>query len=189
MSISNLGFETVVRPAFDFLQSEFGFACRRSSATAVLYVSPDAEVEVTFDIRSYEIDVEVKQREAGRSFPLHRVIQLVSVTEAERWRTVQASSPARVRKFVPQLADLLRKYGRSALVGDPKTFAKLAELEEYEAMRTTRDLQIRQARKLAEIEWKAKNYRKLVSILAPIQEELTASELAKFIYAKKKLES
>jgi hypothetical protein len=74
-------------------------------------------------------------------------------------------------------------------VGDLKTFAKLAELEEYEAMRTTRDFQIRQARKLAELEWKAKNYGKLVSILAPIQEELTASELAKFIYAKKKLES
>ena len=109
MPISNLGFETVVRQAFDFLQSEFGFACRRSSATAVLYVSPDAEVEVTFDIRSNEIDVEVKQHEADRSFPLHRVIQLVSVTEAERWRPVQASSPARVRKFVPPLADLLRK--------------------------------------------------------------------------------
>lgn len=189
MSISNLGFETVARQAFDFLQSEFSFTCRRSSATAVLYVSPAAEVEVTFDVRSYEIDVEVKEREADRSFPLHRVIQLVSATDAERWRTVQASSPARVRKFVPQLAGLLRKYGRLALAGDPKTFAKLAEVEEYEAMRTTRDLQIRQARRLAELEWKAKNYRKLVSILAPIQEELTAAELAKFVYAKKKLGS
>lgn len=189
MSISNLGFETVVRQAFDFLQSEFSFTCRRSSATAVLYVSPAAEVEVTFDVRSYEIDVEVKQREADRSFPLHRVIQLVSATEAERWRTVQASSATRVRKFVPQLADLLRKYGRLALAGDPTTFAKLAELEEDEAMRTTRDLQIRQARRLAELEWRAKNYRKVVSILAPIQEELTAAELAKFVYAKKKLES
>jgi hypothetical protein len=187
-SPSDLGFEPTVRHAFDFLCSKFGFICAKSTPTSVLYASTDVEVEITFDVRSYEIAVEVRRRGEDRSFPLHCVISLTSPAEAQRWRLVQTSTPARVKEFMPQLGSLLEKYGESALSGDSRTFEKLEELEESDAMRTTRDFQIRQARRLAQQEWESKNYAKLVRILAPIQEELTDSELARFLYAKKRLE-
>jgi hypothetical protein len=187
MSPSDLHFEPTVREAFGFLSSKFAFTCRESSPISVLYASGRVEVEVTLDPRSYEIGVEVKRIEENRSFPLHRVIELSSPTEAARWRLVQTSTPERVDEFVPKLASLLQKYGDSALSGDPKTFARLTDLEESDAMRTTRDLQIREARRLADHEWQCRNYAKMVSILSPIQEELTDSELARFLYARKRL--
>jgi hypothetical protein len=188
MSPSDLGFEPTVRQAFDFLSSKFGFVCSKSTPTSVLYASASAEVEITLDMRSYEIAVEVKRRGENRSFPLHFVINLASPAEAERWRLIQTSTPARVKEFIPQLASLLEKYGELALSGDPRTFEKLEELEEADAMRTTRDFQIRQARRLAQQAWESRNYAKVVTILAPIQEELTDSEVARFVYAKKRLE-
>jgi hypothetical protein len=75
------------------------------------------------------------------------------------------------------------------LQGDAKTFMKLADLEESDAMRTTRDFQVKAARKLADQEWHARNYADVVSLLSPIQEELTDSEFARFRYAKKRLET
>jgi len=133
--------------------------------------------------------VEVKRIPENRSFPLHPIVELSSLPEAQRWRLVQTSTPERVEEFVPKLASLLQKYGEMALSGDAKIFAKLAQLEESDAMRTTRDFQIGHARRLAEKEWQTQNYAKIVSILSPIQEELTDSELARFVYAKKRLES
>ena len=188
MSPSDLHFEPAVRKAFGFL-SKYAFTCSESSPMSVLYASGRVEVEVTLDPRSYEIAVEVKRIPDNRSFPLHRIIELGSPTEAQRWRLVQASTPERVDEFVPKLASLLQKYADPALSGDRKTFARLAELEESDAMRTTRDLQIREARRLADHEWRCRNYSKMVSILTPIQEELTDSEFARFLYAKKRLES
>jgi hypothetical protein len=189
MSPSDLGFEPTVRQAFGFLSSKFGFTCSKSTPTSVLYRSASVEVEIILDLRSYEIDVEVKRIGRDRSFPLYRVIELTSPTEAQRWRLVQTSTAARVKEFIPQLASLLQKYGGPTLLGDPKMFAELRSLEESGAMRTTREFQIREARRLAEHEWQSKNYAKLVSILSPIQEELTDSEFARFVYAKKRLES
>ena len=189
MSLSHLPFESTVREAFNFLCSKFGFYRGKSTPTSVLYTSANVAVEIILDPRSYEVDVEVRRITGSRSFPLHRIIALTSPTEAERWRLVQTSTPERVRKFIPKLASLLEKYGESALSGDSKIFAKLGELEEFDAMRTTRDFQIRYARRLAEHEWQSRNYAKVVSILSPIQEELTDSELVRFVYAKKRLES
>jgi len=189
MSLSHLPFESTVREAFNFLCSKFGLYRGESTPTSVLYTSANVAVEIILDPRSYEVDVEVRRITGSRSFPLHRIIALTSPTEAERWRLVQTSTPERVRKFIPKLASLLEKYGESALSGDSKIFAKLGELEEFDAMRTTRDFQIRYARRLAEHEWQSRNYAKVVSILSPIQEELTDSELVRFVYAKKRLES
>ena len=189
MSPSDLRFEPTVRNAFDFLSSRYGFSCKQSTPISVLYTSANVEVEITLDPRSYEIDVEVKRIPENRSFPLHRVVELSSLPEGQKWRLVQTSTPGRVEEFVPKLASLLQKYGETALSGDAKIFAKLAQLEESDAMRTARDFQIGQARRLAEKEWQTQNYAKMVSILSPIQEELTDFELARFVYAKKRLES
>lgn len=189
MSPSDLCFEPTVRHAFGFLSSQFGFSCHQSTPTSVLYSSTNVQVEIIFDPRSYEIDVEVKRLGDNRSFPLHRVIELTSPTEAQRWRLVQASSLHRVEEFVPKLASLLQEYGKRALSADPNIFAKLADLEESDAMQTTHDFQVSQARRLAAKEWQSHNYAKLVAILSPIQEELTESELARFAYAKKRLQS
>ena len=187
MSPSDLRFEPTVRDAFDFLSSQFGFSCNESTPTSVHYTSASVEVEITLDPRSYEIDVEVKLIAENRSFPLHRIIELTSPTEAHRWCVVQTSTPERVEEFVPKLASLLQKYGEAALSGDAKIFAELEDLEKSNAMRTTRDFEVRQARRLAEKEWQSQNYSKVVSILSPIQEELTDSEFARFLYAKRHL--
>jgi hypothetical protein len=135
------------------------------------------------------VSVEVKRQGESQSFALHRIIELASPVEAQRWRLVQTSTAERVHEFIPKLAHLLEKYGGAALSGDPNVFAELARLEETHAMRTTREFQIREARRLAEHEWQCRNYLKVVSILSPIQEELTDSELARFLYAKKRLET
>jgi len=187
MSPSKLAFEPTVREAFDFLVSKFRFTCETSNPTSVTYLSSATEVEITLDLRSYEVDVELKRRGTTRSFPLHRVIELSSPEEARRWRLVQTSNSARMKEFIPKLAGLLGQYGERALRGDPNTFQKLKKLEESDAMRTTRDFQISHARRLAEHEWQCRNYSKLVSLLSPIQEELTSSEFARFVYAKRRL--
>jgi hypothetical protein len=187
MSLFKLGFEATVRKAFDFLVSKFRFKCETCGPTLVTYLSSATEVEITLDPRSYEVGVELKRRGTTRSFPLHRVIELSSPEEAREWRLVQTSNPARVKEFVPKLASLLGQYGELALRGDPSTFQKLEKLEESDAMRTTRDFQISEARRLAEHEWQCRNYSKVVSLLSPVQEELTDSEFARFVYAKRRL--
>jgi hypothetical protein len=189
MLLSDLHFKPTVQQAFNFLSSGLGFQCKQSTQTSVLYTSANVEVEILLDPRSYEVSVEVKRRGESQSFALHRIIELASPVEAKAWCLVQTSTPERVREFIPKLANLLEKYGGAALSGDPKVFAELARLEEAHAMRTTREFQIREARGLAEREWQCRNYAKVVSILSPIQEELTDSELARFLYAKKRLEA
>jgi hypothetical protein len=133
MSPSELRFEPTVLDAFKFLSSQFGFSCHESTPTSVLYTSANVEVEITLDPRSYEIDVEVKRIAENRSFPLHRIIEMSSPPEAKRWSLIQTSTPDRVEEFVPKLAGLLQEYGKTALSGDAKIFAKLADLEESEA--------------------------------------------------------
>jgi hypothetical protein len=189
MSPSDLHFEPTVRQAFNFLSSDLGFERKQSTQVSVLYTSANVRVEILLDPRSYEVGVEVKRRGEDQSFALHRIIELASPVEAERWRLVQTSTPERVREFIPKLANLLKKYGEAALSGDRKVFAELARLEENHAIRTTREFQIREARNLAEHEWQCRNYAKVVSILSPIQEELSASELARLLYAKKRLDA
>src|SRR5215467_11145678 len=119
---SDLEFEPTVRHAFNFLCSKLGFTCSESTPTAVLYTSANAWVEITLDPRSYEVSVELRQTAGNRSFPLHRIIELTSPTDAEQWRLVQISTRARVKEFIPKLAGLLETYGRLALAGDSKTF-------------------------------------------------------------------
>src|SRR5215470_368619 len=113
MGLPDLHFEPTVRQVFDFLSSKLAFACTKSTPTSVLYASANVEVEITLDLRSYEIDVEIKRIGQTRSFPLHRIIELMSPLDADSWSLVQTSTPERVKKIVPQLGDLLHKYGMS----------------------------------------------------------------------------
>jgi hypothetical protein len=184
VSIVDLQFETTVRASFDVLD-QHGFQCVSSSPTEVVYRSGTVEVAITLDRLSYEIAVELRLLHDEHAIHFSRLIALAAPEEAKRWQLVQASSREKIESIVPQLAALLLQYGRAALRGDAKVFDEMRLVEELDAQRTTRDLQVRQARRRAENAWRAKNYSEVVSALAPIQEYLAPSELMKFDYAKR----
>lgn len=187
MSKHDYGFEAAVRNEFDVLCKQHEFTCLCSEPTKVIYASRSAEIAITYDPYSYEIDIEIKKRGSQQSFPLMRLIELSSPDEAKRWECVQASSEQDINALMPQLAGLLVRFGQAVLQGQPAPFQQMAELDERIAAKTTRELKLRQARSEAENAWHSKEYEKVVTALTPVKGELTSAELAKLEYAEKQL--
>jgi hypothetical protein len=119
------------------------------------------------------------------SMPSIQPTNRVGITARGEALATGASQFERKESLVHQLAALLLQYGRGALHGDAEVFDEMRTIEEFDAQRTTHDLQMRQAGRRAEDAWRAKNYGEVVDALAPIEEHLTPSDMMRFDYAKR----
>jgi len=178
--------------AFNFLTKEYGFRLVKAEPTFVRYESPHVFVNVYHGRASYELGFEIGRLidAAGQGehpFSLAMVIELMGAQKETGYTLLQASSSESVKKQVPKLADLVKKYAAPALEGDSGTFKLLAETRSRMSDKLHKDMKLRDAREEADKAWRGKDYSKLASLYESISEDLTAAESKKLDYAKKQL--
>jgi len=186
-----LGFPALVQKAFSFLESEYGFQRVRSEETFVRYESARLFVNVFHGRQSYELGIELGEREAAHD-PRYRPFTLEDLAAlrapgAAQTTTFQASTSERVRRFLPQLADLLRRSGASVLGGAPSALRDLEERRSHRSEEWVKDHERQRVRRSAEAAWRGKDYEKVVSLYEGIASDLGPLERKRRAYAKRQL--
>lgn len=188
---SSLGFTEEVLSAFNFLIEEYGFRCVKAEPTFVRYESPRVFVNIYHGRSSYELGVEIGQLAGATNqeepFSISEVIELAGAQEETGYTFFQASTAERIRRFVPKLAEYVRKYAAAALIGDPITYDALREIQWRRSEMYLKEMRLSQIRPEADRAWRAKDYVRLVKLYSSIQESLTPSERKRLEYARKHL--
>jgi hypothetical protein len=204
-----LGFAEITMESFDFLVSEFGFRRVLSSDTLVQYESDRVYIEVYHDPQSLEVGVVVgllddstrldqiittvsSRAVIGRptaefQFTLDEIARLLHGIKPDVVLQPFVASREDAERFIPRLANALRKLGPLLLTGDRELFLLLADKRSEDAQRFTREMELSQTREKANRAWQSKQYAKVVSLLEPFRSDLTPAEAKKLEYAKEQL--
>jgi len=129
-----LGFREAVLASFDFLCC-YGLKTVEEQATIVRYESDVVFVNVYHGRASFEIGVEIGRKDRPEKY---RLDYLVSCAGKEAWEAegfdrstmFQVSSREGVQKFVPKVAELVKKYGAPFLTGSAAFYDDLAGANE-----------------------------------------------------------
>jgi hypothetical protein len=188
----SLGFAEAVESSFGFLTTEYGFKCVRVMPTLVRYESSRVCVNLYHGRSSYELGFEVALLPRGRGqpeepFSLGDILDLCSVREELGFTFLQASTEERVRRFVPQLAELARQYAGPVLKGEPDLFMRLREVQTAKSRRYLREAELRQLREQADRAWQEKQFPLIVKLYESMGDDVTRSEAAKLVYARKQV--
>jgi hypothetical protein len=193
-----LGFKEEVVASFKFLR-KYGFRRVRAEATLVRYHTAwpltrnkmKLFVNVYHGRGSYEMGVEMGPREReSEAVTLPEIVEWAGGEESKSSRehvTFQTSSREGVQKFVPKLAELVKKYAGPFLRGDAKAYDSLLGQRHRSTQRYLTQMELDRAREKAEAAWHAKDYAQVVRFYEPFQDELKRSEAAKLKYAKKQM--
>lgn len=188
----DLGFETIAKSAFVFLENKYGFLCVETGPWKVAYRSPNVFVTARFDgNRSYEIGLELGRIDnyAGSLDVPYNLGELLRTEgQSNEVTSYQVTTTEALRKYTFRLASLLREHGHSFLIGDDLAFCRVAELRNTESLNYAMENELRQTRVSLEDAWRKKEYLRIVELLSPLQEWLEPSELKKLQYAQKHLE-
>jgi hypothetical protein len=190
-----LGFKWAVLKNFLFL-SRYGFLCVHAETTLVRYVKlwpfwgRGLFVNVYHGRGSYEMGVEIGPRNRNvAAVGLAEILEWAEAKEAEEFRKhvmFQTSSREGVQRLVPQMADLIRRYGAPFLRGDKRAFSGIEEERRQSSALARRHMELKRAREKGEIAWAAKDYEQVLSIYEPVQRDLTQSERMRLDYARKR---
>ena len=177
--------------SFEFLRP-YGLKPAEENATLVRYESDTVTVNVYHGRASYEIGVEIGRRDRPERYGLGYLVSSAGndAWEAEgfgRSTMFQVSTPEGVRKLVPKVAELVRKYGDRFLSGDPAFYAQLADANERAGMAYERQQMLKRIRKDAEAAWDAKDFARVAELYDPISDGLTEIEIRKLAYARKRV--
>jgi hypothetical protein len=185
---ARLGFVDEVLAAFDFLTSEYGFRLVKVEVTFVRYETTEVFVNVYHGRSSYELGVEIGRfadmvGSFERKFTLGDIIDWAGAKAETNFTFAMASSPEKVKYWMPRLAALVRKYAGKALRGDALTFAQLRDMARAYQKQDT----LRRMRAEVEEAWHAKDYAKVVELYEPVRDDLSPAEIKKLEYARKHL--
>ena len=120
---ASLGFADAVASAFEFLIKDLSFVCVKREVTFVRYESNTVFVNVYHGRASFELNVKIGKREIGsaaqeHSFTIGEILHVANSQEAENYRPYQVTTAESVKKFVDELARLVKEYAIPALCGD-----------------------------------------------------------------------
>ena len=185
-------FVAEVLSSFGFLISDYGFRCVTATPTHVRYESKHVFVNVYRDPVSFEIEVEIGRRHliraAERGFTLGEIMDSLSAREKEGYTFIQASTSERVRKFVPIMAEWTKRYASETLSGSRSSFLRALVSRERRADHEWEQMELSTVRARADRAWHRKDYRQIVELYSAVAPgDLTASEVKKLEYAKKRL--
>src|SRR5690242_2807854 len=188
---ANLRFSEAVRLAFRFLIEDFFFSLIKEDVTYVRYESQTVFVNVYHGRASYELNVEIGERVIGERrpenpFTIGEILQVINPQQYADYRPYQATTSESVEKFVYELAHLVRKYAKPALLGEQEFFQQVHERRHQNSNKLLLTWELNRVRRDVEIAWREKNYRRVVEIYNPLKEHLTPAEAKKLEYAKKK---
>ena len=186
-----LGFEKIALDAFQFLQAQYGFRCVEFNQWNVRYESESVFVSVYFDgTRSFELGCSFGRlndlkKPYPESFDFGDLLRCeVGSVEGSSFQVTTSDA---LKKFTNLLAEKLERHGSRILVGDDSAFDLILKLRDQANLEYAREERLEQIRHSLEKAWRAKEYQKVVELLAPVQEWLTPSEVKKLEYARKRL--
>ena len=188
----DLGLQAQAAKYFGFLVENLGYRCTESTPYNVRFESLEVVVELVFDgNRSYELGLLVGQLSLERSgvpsFSIDDILRLRHAPEAERYSLVQVTSAEALSRFVEELSRMLRVYASDFIQGTSESFAEVGRLRQREIRDYAHQRDLRTARADAEEAWRAKDYARVVTALAPQRNALTRSEVLKLQFAEDQL--
>lgn len=186
---ATLGFVEVVLAAFEFLIKEHKFHCTQTEVTFVRYESETVYVNIYHGRASFELGFEIGllSEIEERKFTLGEIIDLANAQKDAGDTFFQASKTDRVQMLVPRLAELVKKYAGSALIGKSITFKELEDLRSRRSKELHKAMELRWIRQKVDEAWRKKDYANVVELYKPVRKDLTSSESKKFEYAEKQL--
>jgi hypothetical protein len=190
-SRASLGFTEAVMSAFKFLVEEFSFTCVRHDVTFVRFESDSVFVNVYHGRISFELNVEIGELMVGgvlpeNPFTIGEILHLVDPEEAANYRPFQVHTLESVKKFVLELARLVKKYAIPALIGERDFFQRVSEVQAKRSNAYLKDLRLNRTRTEVETAWHQKNYPRVIELYDSMYEDLTPAEAKRLAYAKKK---
>lgn len=183
MDRSQLRFSKTVLSEFIFLTKEYNFSCKLCEDTFVRYESDKVFVDIFHGRVSYEVGLQLGLLKYGRDtgYGLGSIISFTDPEKGNKFRYCMTSTPEGVRKGVRKTAQLLKKYGDKALLGDSIVFQWLSEdVEKYWAER-----EAKQIRPKAEKAFRDKDFKNAAKLYKSIEHSLTLAEEKKLKYAIK----
>jgi hypothetical protein len=184
----NLRFTDFTQRAFSFLERT-GFRLVQQDSTRLQYESDQSAVVVDWDSRSGELNVFIglrpKTGEPQHLFPLSDLLAMQGVDGLERNTPFQIADENRLAAFLENLAEETQKHAQSALSGDRMLFRRLETFRSAQSETYIRDMELRRVHSEADKAWRNRDLRKLISLYAPIENDLSESERGKLDYARK----
>ena len=174
----DLGFEKIATKEFQFLNSKYGFKCVKSGPWIVKYQSDLVFINIRFDgERSYELGCEIGRNDDLRGtlkvpFNIGEVIRSKGHSEKNVRAFFQITNSDSLKKFVKELAGLLKAYAQDLLTGSSERFNHVADVRDKECKEYALKTELRLMRNQLDTAWQIKDYKKVIDLLTPLKEEL-----------------
>jgi hypothetical protein len=188
---ASLGFVDAVISAFNFLVEDFSFTRVRQDITFVRFESNSVFVNVYHGRVSFELNVEIGELAIGEGHPevpftIGEILHFVSPKEATNYHPYQVHTADSVKKFVAELAKLVKEYAIPALIADHDFFQRVSDVQAKRSNAYLKGLHLNRTRTQVETAWHQKNYPRVIELYDSMLEDLTPAEAKRLAYAKKK---
>jgi hypothetical protein len=181
-------FAETVQRNFKFLVVR-GFRLVRADPTFVRFESPWLFINLYHGRRSYEIGLELGQigrpEDEDQPYPMSALLEAVGSSDAKNYLNYTARNMDAVDAGVARLAKLFNQNITEEFLARRDLFNLLKQQRKSRADSFALKTNLEQARSIVEPAWRTKDYKKVVEILLPLSEHLTASERKKLEYAKR----
>lgn len=180
---SYLNFAEKARRSFAFL-NELGFSEVEALETLVRFRKADVEVDVYHGRQSYEIGAGITA--FGARYSISEIIRHIAPEVAKRYRYAASTTPEGVVAGLDELSGLMKRYGLSALDGDPGLFSTLERERKLWAEEYALDVLARQLRPQADEAFRRQDYSKAAELYSRIRARLSPAEVKKLSIAEER---
>lgn len=180
-------FSDMVERAFHFLENS-GFRLTSTDGGLVRYESDRSFLTVSWESRSGELNVFVGPvRKSGGSNDEYALAEILGVAGLPEYdcRPAQVADEGKLGPFIEKLASAVLTHAQLGLAGDRMYFRRLEAFRSAKAEAYMRELKLRQLRVDVEKAWRDRQFQKVISLYAPVQADLTESELRRLDYARR----
>ena len=175
-------FEENVKKHFGFLSNMFRSVDKKTIGWIVRYTSYKVEVNIYYERLSFEIFLTLNLKNPRISLYLEEII-----TGSEKRRYRCAVDAAIIEKSVIEMADLLKKYGRSFLAGDAELYNEIKKSRDTREQEFALKNKIMKVEERAKTAWENGNYEEVVTLYQSIKEKLTPIQEKRLSISKKRI--
>jgi hypothetical protein len=185
----SINFEAASSDSFRFLEESYGFSrsVLRPNKNSILirYESHSIYVNVMYGPPAYEPEMSFGRRgiddvTGGYSFEAGDLIQLWEYRNLQ----LKQVSPGIIEGQVAWLASLLEKYGKECLMGNSATYSEMKARRERLISEWRRQEQYNELSQSIDSAWKAKDYKRIVTLCSRYSGSLGDLDRKRLQYAQ-----
>jgi len=188
----DISFEEYAKNEFEFLVDEYGFSIKESQDYLIVYQSESVEVRISYDPgRTHELDIDICElaeieSRRFRSFSISYLLDLLGV-KSDITMGVHSGDMNVIKKFVSQIAQLVKEHAVELLKGNREYYSYLYKLMAEQNKDYYRIKNLNWIRSEVVILWAEKDYENIVDKLSPYRDLLSKSETMKLDYCLKNI--